>query len=394
MNSNENHLKVTIVHQYFKHPREGGAIRSYYLAKGLLEHGHDVEVITTYNGKTLQIKRIDGIKVFYLPIYYNNTLGKYQRMMAFIKFVFQSIRVIHQNKRPQILYTISTPLTVGIVALWTKFILRIQYIFEIGDLWPEAPIQLGYIKNPLLKKILYWFENIVYNQAKNIVAMSPDIKKIINMGDKVIMIPNMADCDFFVPESKSSELLDKYGISDEFVIAYLGTAGRANHLNYLLDVAKALQNSDLSVKILVAATGSELEHFRMEVLSASLNNVIITSFTNKNGVKEMLSISDAVYVSFADVPILSSGSPNKFFDGLASGKIIITNFEGWIKKEIEESQCGFSYSPTNTDEFISKLTPFIEDEVLRKQTQLNARNLAEKKFSRKNLIEEWVKLFG
>ncbi|MDH5368047.1 MAG: glycosyltransferase family 4 protein [Cyclobacteriaceae bacterium] len=386
-------MKVTIVHQYFKHPSEGGAIRSYYLAKGLLENNHDVEVITTHNRKTLHIKRIDGIKVFYLPIYYDNTLGKYQRLMAFIKFVFQSIRVIHQNKRPQLLYVISTPLTVGVVALWTKLFLRIRYVFEIGDLWPEAPIQLGYIKNPLLKRTLYWFEKVVYNQAYKIVAMSPDIEKIIEKGNKVIMIPNMADCEFFVPESKSSELLDLFGISDEFVIAYLGAAGKANHLTYLLDAAKALQNCCLNVKILVAATGSELEHFRMEVLSTTLNNVTITSFTNKGGVKELLSISDAVYVSFAGVPILASGSPNKFFDGLAAGKIIITNFEGWIKKEIETTQCGFCYTPTNTDEFIQKLIPFIEDDTLRKQAQLNARNLAEKKFSRKGLIEEWVKLF-
>ena len=388
-----NLLKVTLVHQYFKHPSEGGAIRSYYLAKGLLARGHEVEVITTHNEKTLAVKQIDDIKVVYLPIFYDNTLGKYQRMMAFIKFIFQSINTLHKRKKPQLLYVISTPLTVGIIALWAKYIKRIPYIFEIGDLWPEAPIQLGYIKNALLKKVLYWFEKIIYRNAYKIVAMSPDIEKIIRQGNKVIMIPNMADCDFFTPVAKPMATLEKYKIGHEFVISYLGAAGRANHLSYLLDAAKAIINKGLAVKILVAAAGSELDGFRKEVKKAKLHNVVFASYSDKEGVREMLTVSDAVYVSFADVPILSSGSPNKFFDGLAAGKIIITNFEGWVKNEIETAQCGFSYHPTNTVELIEKLTPYIENKKLRTEAQQNARNLAERKFSRNKLIAKWVELF-
>lgn len=387
-------MKVTFVHQYFKHPREGGAVRSYYLAKGLIDVGHDVEVITTHNKNTLEIKRIDGIKVFYLPIYYDNVLGKFDRIVAFLKFVVKSIQLLHALSRPAIVYVISTPLTVGVIALWSKYFLRIKYIFEIGDLWPEAPIQLGYIKNTLLKNSLYWFEKLVYRKAHKIVAMSPDIEKIITQGDKVVMIPNMADCDFFKPESKSKALLDKFGLQDEFVIAYLGTAGRANHLDYLLNAGKALQKESLNVKILIAAAGSELEHFRSEVIEANLDNIIFVNYTNKEGVRQLLSVSDAVYISFANVPILASGSPNKFFDGIASGKIVITNFQGWIKKEIEAANCGFNYSGNNPNDFIQKIASYLNDNTLKEQAQMNARKLAEIKFSRKGLIAEWLQLFN
>ena len=387
-------MKVTIVHQYFKHPREGGAIRSYYLAKGLIQAGHEVEVITAHNESKLEIRRIEGIKVYYLPIYYSNHLGKYQRIWAFVKYVFMSIGILHKVKKPQYLYVISTPLTVGVVALWSKWILRVKYIFEIGDLWPEAPIQLGYIQNPLLKRILYRFESLVYNQAHRIVAMSPDIERIINRGKKVLMIPNMSDCEFFKSEEKDPILLEKFKLSDELVIAYLGTAGRANHLDYLLQAALKSEREQVNIRFLVAAEGSELEHFRATVIDNKLSNVIITDYTNKEGVKDLLRVSDAVYVSFAKVPILASGSPNKFFDGLAAGKLVITNFGGWVANEIADAHCGFNYDPTNTDEFLDKIIPFIENRELLEKYKNNARNLAESKFSKRLLINEWLTLFS
>ena len=387
-------MKVTIVHQYFKHPREGGAIRSYYLAKGLIQAGHEVEVITAHNESKLEIRRIEGIKVFYLPIYYSNHLGKYQRIWAFVKYVFMSIGILHKVKKPQYLYVISTPLTVGVVALWSKWILRVKYIFEIGDLWPEAPIQLGYIQNPLLKSILYRFESLVYNQAHRIAAMSPDIERIINRGKKVLMIPNMSDCEFFKSEEKDPILLEKFKLSDELVIAYLGTAGRANHLDYLLQAALKSEREQVNIRFLVAAEGSELEHFRATVIDNKLSNVIITDYTNKEGVKDLLRVSDAVYVSFAKVPILASGSPNKFFDGLAAGKLVITNFGGWVANEIADAHCGFNYDPTNTDEFLDKIIPFIENRELLEKYKNNARNLAESKFSKRLLINEWLSLFS
>lgn len=387
-------MKVTLVHQYFKHPREGGAIRSYYLAQGLLQKGAEVEVITTHNHPELQIKRIDGIKVFYLPIYYDNSLSKYQRIWAFLKFVFQSIGILYKVRKPRYLYVISTPLTVGAIALWMKFTRRIKYIFEIGDLWPEAPIQLGYIKNPMLKWVLYSLEKWIYRHAYRIVAMSPDIEIKIRQGSKVLMIPNMSDCEFFeLTDTKPAALLDKYGIKDEFVIAYLGTAGRANQLEYLLDAAKAMHSAKLKIKYIVAAAGSELEHFRSEVLESKIDNIIFEPYTNKDGVKDLLSISDAVYVSFANVPILSSGSPNKFFDGLASGKLIIVNFEGWVKYEIEQANCGFSYHPNNPDELIDKIKPYLIDPNKLKIAQSNSRSLAATKFSRDKLINRWSNLF-
>ena len=43
-------MHLIYIHQYFKTPDQGGAIRSYYMAKGLVDKGHQVDMITAHNG--------------------------------------------------------------------------------------------------------------------------------------------------------------------------------------------------------------------------------------------------------------------------------------------------------------------------------------------------------
>ena len=68
-------MKIVYLHQYFKTPQEGGAIRSYHIAKALVKAGHDVTMITSHNTLNREEKLIEDIKVIYLPVYYSNELS-------------------------------------------------------------------------------------------------------------------------------------------------------------------------------------------------------------------------------------------------------------------------------------------------------------------------------
>ena len=76
-------VKVLILHQHFKIPTIGGAIRSYYLARALVERGVGVVVITGHNEKYYRSENIDGIQVHYLPVPYDNRFGFYRRIFSF-----------------------------------------------------------------------------------------------------------------------------------------------------------------------------------------------------------------------------------------------------------------------------------------------------------------------
>jgi hypothetical protein len=62
--NNYQHMKVLILHQHFNTPEKGGAQRSYYLAKALVDHGIETIVITGSNEKKYRQDHYEGIELF------------------------------------------------------------------------------------------------------------------------------------------------------------------------------------------------------------------------------------------------------------------------------------------------------------------------------------------
>ena len=83
-------MKILYLHQYYKTPEEGGAIRSFHIAKAMSENGHHVDVITSSNDK--KAKFVDGkIVVHYFKIGYSNSYGFIRRIFAFLLFIISFI---------------------------------------------------------------------------------------------------------------------------------------------------------------------------------------------------------------------------------------------------------------------------------------------------------------
>jgi glycosyltransferase involved in cell wall biosynthesis len=394
-------VKVLILHQHFKTPTTGGAIRSYYLAKALIEHGHTPVVVTADPEGNERTETYEGIEVHYVPVAYNNSFGFYARGWSFLKFLFLAGGEARRINGIDICYAISVPITVSIAARWMRFWRRIPYVLEVGDLWPDAPVELGYVRNELLKKFLYRVERMAYKKARSVVALSPDIQRVVQSrapGKEVHMIPNMADGDFFQPGTKDPELERRFNVENKFVISYLGAFGFANGLDYLLECARIAATEQLPVHFLLAGDGAERESLVSNAGRLGLNNITFLSHTNRDGVKEILNITDAVFVSYRNVPILSTGSPNKFFDGLAAGKMIIINFGGWIKNEVVSTGAGIALDGDAPAQFAEMIRPVMKRGGHYATAAQAARQLADQKFSRSLLVKEWIvyleKAFG
>ncbi len=389
--------RILYIHQYFKTPQEGGAIRSYYLSKGLVENGFEVEMITSHNDSIYTVKEIDGVRVHYLPVSYSNDMGFVRRTLSFYKFVWKARRLAKTIQGIDHAYITSTPLTVGLIGLWLKKRMNINYTFEVRDLWPTAPIEVGAIKGSFFKKRLYRLEAKIYKHADRIVALSPGmrdwIKRVVPEKD-VFMIPNMADCQFFQKEIKDPKLVAFYHAEKPFVITYLGSIGATNHLEFLLDIAEEAKVADLNIDFKVVGEGAQLRNIKLQAYLKKLTNVEFIGHQNKEGVRRILNITDATYVSFADLPVLGTNSPNKFFDSLASGKLTIVNTPGWTKDMVEQYKCGFYANPHEPKEFVTQLRPYLEEKELLETSKNNARRIAESLYSKKLQIDKLVKVLN
>ena len=383
-------MKILYVHQYFKTPKEGGSIRSYYLAKGLVDAGHEVIMMTAHKG-VKEVKKIDGIRVHYLPVNYDNKFGFLKRIWAFWKFVRLVKTETNDIKEIDLAYVMTTPLTTGFIATHLKKNFNIPYYFEVGDLWPEAPIKMGVINNRVIKKWLYRLEKKFYFEAEKVIALSPAIRNYIEKvspNTRVHVIPNMADCQFFDADLRVGD----YSNRNNFQITYCGAIGKANHLEFLLEAAKLAKEECLPVHFNILGYGSEVARLKSQY--RKLWNVAFYDATSKDGVRQLLNESDAVYVSFKDVKVLNTGSPNKFFDSLAAGKLTVINFGGWLKNIVERNKCGFYHDPHRPQDFVRKLKVFLENDDLLKRYQRNGRKLAELYYDKDIQITKLLKILN
>src|SRR5690606_32310897 len=101
---------------------------------------------------------------------------------------------------------------------------------------------------------------------------------------------------------------------------------------------------------------------------------------------------DVSMISFLDIPILYTNSPNKLFDSLSAGKPIIVNSAGWTKDIAEKYHCGYYVNPNRPEELVEKVL-YLKDnpEVVNSMGQ-NSRKLAETVYDKSILCKKFVEV--
>lgn len=392
-------MNILYIHQYFKTPKEPGGTRSYWIAQELIKNGHQVTMITA-DTQAKQKRReivIDGIKVVYLQEAYSQNMSISTRLKSFLGFVWKSINEARKHKNIDLVIATSTPLTVGIAALYMKWFKKTPYIFEVRDLWPEVPIQMGAFKSPLIVKPIRWFEKTIYKNAKHVIALSPGMQdgviKYISK-EKTSMIPNMAKMDEFWPREKNMVLAQKLGLKpDSFKIVHFGSLGLANGAHTIIESAKLMKDVE-DVEFLFVGGGATEKALQSEVNKHQLGNVKFLGRFPMKEVSEIVNFCDVSVVSFLDLPILYTNSPNKLFDSLSAGKPIIVNSAGWTKDMVEEHNCGYYVNPNKPQELVDKIIHLKENPETVEKLGGNSRILAETVYDKSILCKQFVQVIN
>jgi glycosyltransferase involved in cell wall biosynthesis len=372
-------------------PEEPGGTRSYWISRELIKRGHRVVIITsTNNFKHPNAERvvIDGIDVVYVKNAYSQSFSPLRKIFSFLRFVLLSCKVASRQKDVDLVFATSTPLTVGFVALYLKTVKKWRYVFEVRDLWPEFPIQMGAIRNKLVIKLLRKFERRIYRKAEYIIALSPGMMDgVLACGtpkSKVSVIPNMSKPDKFYLRERSAEVMKEYHIDgNKLNVVHFGAMGVTNGLEYVINTAALLQQQgNLSIHFLIVGNGSALPALKKQTEELKLRNVSFPGQFSMAALSELVNCCDVSLVSFKNLPILYTNSPNKLFDSLSAGKPIIVNSAGWTKMLVEEHRCGFYVDPESPADFAEKLLHYKGQKELLAEWGRNARRLSVEVFDK------------
>ena len=389
-------MNILYIHQYFTTPDKPGGTRSYWISRELIKNGHEVTMLTTMPNQKEMVERkvVDGIKIISIKVAYENKMGVFRRLIAFCSFMLSASFIGLKEKKIDLVFATSTPLTVGFPALVLKKIKRIPYIFEVRDLWPEVPIQMGALKNKLIQKLAIKFERSIYKNAIHIIALSPGMKDgVLKQGidsNKVSMIPNMAKIDEFWPREHNTEFLKQFKLrKDSFKVVYFGSMGLANGIDYVLDAISKLKE-EASIDFIFIGYGIMTKEIKRRKEKENLENIYFLGNFNMNETSEIVNFCDVSLVTFSNLPILYTNSPNKLFDSLSAGKPIVVNSPGWTKDLVEKNNCGIFVDQNSPEDFAEKIVKLKNSPEILRTMGVNSRKLAESTYDKSILCKQIV----
>lgn len=392
-------MHIVYLHQYFNTLSMPGGTRSFQMAKRLVDMGHRVTMITSWrkdDGRSgWFVTDEEGIEVHWLPVPYANTMSYQKRIVAFLKFaVGATARARYVGG--DIVFATSTPLTIAVPAVFSARRLNVPMVFEVRDLWPEVPIAVGALGNPILRKGALWLERWAYKNSEAVVALSPGMRDgVVKAGypaDRVAVIPNSCDnSDFGVdPEVGRNWRSKRPWLGDRPLIIYPGTFGKINGVGYLVDLAAALLEIEPDVRILLIGEGAEKKAIldRAREVGVLDVNLYTEDRIPKSEVPTVFSAANFVCSVVIDMEILHANSANKFFDALAAGKPILLNHGGWQAEIIEKAGCGVVTWGRSMEDAARLLVARLRDENWMSAAGEASKRIGEEHFDRGRLARQ------
>jgi len=398
-------MHILYFHQHFTTPAGAGGTRSYEMARRAVAQGHAVTMVCgSYGGGSTGLVQpfsrgrrhgtVDGIDVIEFDLGYSNTHGFAKRTLVFLKFAFASTRIALTFSY-DIVFATTTPLTAGIPGIFARWLRRKPFVFEVRDLWPELPREMGVITNPLALAAMSALEWMSYRSAHRCIALSPGIKAgIARRGvaeGRIEIVPNGCDLELF-KAGKAGAWRPKGVTKSDLLAVFTGTHGQANGLDAVLDAAAVLKAREQGgVKLVFVGDGKLKPGLLARKEADGLDNVIFHDQIPKHKITGLLAGADIGVQCLANLPAFYYGtSPNKFFDYIAAGLPVLNNYPGWLAQLISDSDCGYVVPPDSPEAFADALEMAAADRKVLARKGHAALTLARTEFDRNTLGARWL----
>ena len=404
---NTDNLKVHIllIHQAFAALDEPGGTRHIEMARAFAKQGHRVTIITSpvnyLTGRSSQAKARwrtqenpePGIEIIRAYTYSALHRSFFHRLLSFFSFMFSSFFIGLGVKNVSVVWGTSPPIFQG----WTAWLLarlkRINFVFEVRDLWPAFAIAMNVIHNPLIISLSNWLERFLYRHADQLVVNSPGfIEHITSRGGKnIVLIPNGVDTQMFYPLDNGDEFRRRLGLEGKVILLYSGAHGVSNDLAVLLQAAK-LTLADESIVYVLVGDGKEKPSLQRLAEEWKLKNVFFSAPVSKSEMGKVLAAADACLAILKPVELYKTTYPNKVFDYLAAGRPVICAIDGVIREVVEAAEAGVFSTPGDPGALAQAVNELARDPESARRMGMNGRVYVEQHFNRQIIAQKMEKL--
>jgi colanic acid biosynthesis glycosyl transferase WcaI len=373
-------VKILIVSQYFW-PEN---FRINDLAKELLERGHEVTVLTGWpnypEGKIYEdfwqhpqkYEKYENVKIIRVPLIPRGQ-GAIRLAVNYFCFVlsasiFGSINLIG-NKFDIIFVYEPSPITVGLPAIFLKFLKKTPIVFWVLDLWPESLSAVGVVKSKKILNAVGTVVRFIYKNCDLILAQSKSfisgIEKYCQYREKIQYFPSWSEELFYSNSiTPAPEVEIKKNV---FNILFAGNIGDAQDFPTILKAAELLRERD-DIRWIIVGDGRMGNWVGQQIEKRNLQaSVVMTGRFPLERMPSFFAHADALLVSLKADDIFAMTIPGKVQTYLSSGLPIVGALDGEGANILRESGAGYACKAGAADELsmaVSKMASLTKEQRL------------------------------
>lgn len=367
-------MRLLYLDHYAGGPALGMEHRPFYLAREWVRLGHQVLVVgasyshlrtqqpATRGRYTREV--VDGVEFVWIrtPAYPGNGVRRVLNIAAFL-YGLRRWRAWLEFK-PDVVIASSTYPADATPARQIARACGARFVWEVHDLWPLSPIELGGMsrRNPFIA----WMqreEDAACRGADVVVSILPLAEAHLNAHGltpgKFAYIPNGVDPGEWVRASRSSLPVSHAAViaaahkRGHLIVTYAGSHTMANDLNGLLDAARLMR--DDAVTWFLVGSGPDKPALVRRVAAEQLDNVILMDPVPKSAIPELLEASDLLYMGLRPSPLYRFGiSLNKLVDYLMAARPVLCVMSAG-NDPVTEVSCGITVAPGHPEAIVQAL---------------------------------------
>lgn len=369
-------MRVVVICPHYAPDMAPTAVVMTEMAEQLIRLGHELHIVTSlpwyekhrieesWKGRPWRREKTAWGSITRVHPFPTDKTNIPARAMGFAGFtVMAFLGALFQRRRPDVVLTMSPPLTLGLSGLVVARLRRAACVFNVQDIFPDIAIEVGAISSPRLVRTLQGLESFVYKRADAITVLSSDLRDNVaaKIGGqdpaKVRVIPNFVDTQRIQPAASDTAYRREVGAGDRTVVMYAGNIGFSQPLELMLDTARRWTERD-DVLFVINGTGSE--RARLEASARDLDSVVFVDFQPPERLPEVLASGDIHLIALRK-GLARSSVPSKLYSILAAGRPVFASIDPGteVSRILEENQCGVSVPPEDLDAFESALAELV-----------------------------------
>lgn len=358
-------MNILLINHYAGSVSHGMEFRPYYLAREWVLQGHKVRIVAASYAHVRarqpadelsgSVETVDGIEYQWIrtPTYSGNSAARALNIFTFAGRLLSAGKVLARDFQPDVVIASSTHPFDIYGAQRIARLAQARLVFEIHDLWPLSPIELGGM-SPLHPFILTIgkAERHALKVADSVISILPVTKDyLIGRGmapEKFFHVPNGIDVKEWEATTQPLpdihiQTIDQLRSKGKYLICYAGAHGIANGLKSVVEAAS--RSTDDSIHFVLVGHGPEKSELTTTAHRLGLMNLTFLDPVPKGAVPALLKKFDSLYFSLQRQPLFRFGiSPNKLMDYMMAGKPIIQAVQAG-NDPVQDAGCGITIPP-------------------------------------------------